>query len=327
MGNDARKKQRQRLKRQEKRRTERRATVGSPYVRIGNTGELVACYVNRHWHDRGMASIYVLRRVTGGGHVLAAFLVDIWCIGLKDAWGNLSITQQEFQESVLERLPAEMELARVDPDVVRRLVAGGIRFARQNGFRLPRHYQRWTALLGNLGNPETADLRDFGVDGGLRYVGALEDLRRRLVGSSAEAFLARPDVKYIIGPDDLYEPDEATAAVEEVTEAFAERVLDKVREWCFAEGRVPHPRLPDAIDLMAASMLNADSDTEGEDAANDVLADSASGNLDRFLEFESPQSKWELSAATAQLGTFTSQFRSSEEMFAALGLGELFDAE
>ena len=82
----------------------------------------------------------------GGGTALVGFLVDLWCAGLKDAWGDLHVTRADFEEHS-ERARARMgvELAELDTATARKLIAGGIRFARQNGFRLPAHYERWVA--------------------------------------------------------------------------------------------------------------------------------------------------------------------------------------
>lgn len=95
--------------------------------------------------------MYVLRRTSVHGLVMAAFLVDMWCAGLKDARGRLSATMDAFQEWVPNpRGGIRQGFKQVDPAAVRRLVAGGIRFAEQNGFRLPSRDQRWTAMLGDL---------------------------------------------------------------------------------------------------------------------------------------------------------------------------------
>ena len=190
-------------KREAKKRFELRAHSGSIYKRVGTAGELVACCINAHWREDGLASIHVLRRIPGGGHASASFLVDTSCLGLKDAWGRLDTSYEEFNSGIIEGMSRTLEMGHADLELARRLVAGGIRFAYQNGFRLPPRFDRWTALLGDIGDWRTADLTDFGEGGRLRYVGTKEELKRRLVGCSVEEFLARDDVDFIMGEDDL----------------------------------------------------------------------------------------------------------------------------
>ena len=347
MGDDARKKQKQRLKRRQKRVAARRQEGSSPYRKFAGEGEVTACYINNEWRDKGMASLLVLKRTPGGSLALGAFLVDIWCLGLKDAWGRINITRGEFQEA-LEHSGENLEMVRIDPATAWRLVSGGVRFARQNGFRLPARYERWTALLGNNAECSSADLSDFGVEGGkLRYVGTLEDLRSRLIGCSTEDFLHRKDVQFIVGGpalgedldvdldgesiEDLddddgfdeeedFEDDEVDA--ETVIDDLQQQALDAVRKWCFAKGVRPHPQLGEAIGLMLESIGQvgeADVDPNDE-AAVDETARAAQDNIETLLSFTTPVESAALEGALSQLAEFYQQFKSADEALAALGI-------
>ena len=319
MAERAKKKERRRLKRREKRRELHRAESGSPYRRIGTRGEMKACYINRNWRDSGQAVTYCLVAVPGEGHAMAAFLVDLWCMGLKDAWGHLQINPEEFREQMLEPMSREVELVRVDLEVVRRIVAGGIRFAEQNGFRLPRRCDRWTALLGGVGDTAAADLADFGVDGRLRFVGNVEDLRRRLIGCTPEQFRAREDVDFVIGDDDFTLLDDDQLAVDEVTDEIKTKGLAAVRQWCFGNGIAPHPRLPEAWDLLFEALFQTDIETE-DGVLSEEEADATIENLGRSLALEDPQQALHLQEALGQLHGFMQQFDSSGELFESLGL-------
>ena len=88
MSRDARKKQKQRLKRQQKQRERRKAQAVTPLQRIARDGGTLECYVNANWRETGMANLNVLGHAPGGRLALASFLVDVWCVGLKDAYGR-----------------------------------------------------------------------------------------------------------------------------------------------------------------------------------------------------------------------------------------------
>ena len=289
MSRDARKKQKHRLKRKQKQIEARKAKSVTPLDRIARSGGVLECYVNDDWTETGIASIQVLGRAADGGCAHAAFLVDVWCVGLKDAYGSRTALRSEF-ENLLERLGERMHMGPIPAEVARRLVAGGVRFARQNGFHLPSHSDRWTAIFGDLGDVASADLTDFGVEGngrGLRYVGTLDFLKRRLAHCSAEQFLARPDVHWMLsdgtpanlahvhlsdddqdlGDDeddddldfDTLDPEGEDAPILAVLEnmvgGVADRTEDAIRKWCFQTGRAPHPRLREALDTMLVSTL------------------------------------------------------------------------
>jgi hypothetical protein len=342
MGNDAGRKERRLLKRQRKRLTQERLHGGSPYRKLNGPGEIVACYVNADWRDAGIATIHVLKRIPGG-HAMAAFLVDLWCIGLKDAYGRLDILPSEFDEG-LDRARADMEIARIDPALALRLIRGSIRFARQNGFRLPSKYDRWVSLLGDVGDCSSADLSDFGIDGGLRYVGTMEDLRKRLIGCSVEQFMSRKDVHYIIGSpvrswsaddeddlnDDVDDADDTDVGREDDEQDYeAElckavlsmraRTLEAARQWCFTNGMPPHPRLEDAVHTLFASMAFPEADS-GQPASDEDLLEESADNLTRALFSQSADDSGGLDAAMRQLAQFANQFDSPEAFFESLGL-------
>lgn len=331
---NSKKKERSRRKRLEKQRALKRAESGSVYRRIGELGQTKACYINKNWREAGFASIHCLRTVPGGGHAMAAFLVDIWCVGLKDAWGKLDITTEQFERGVVRHMEehADVELVRVDVDLVRRLIAGAIRFSGRNGFRLPPRYERWTAFLGGVGPIDSADLTPFGVDGGLRYVGTVDDLDKRLVGVSVEEFLARDDLHYVLGSGESTLLDDDDMALTEMLEGIKERGLAAVRQWCFANGSRPHPLLPQAWDITFEAIGQVgSSDDEAEQAdltsASDRVAGEAVVNCERLLGFENASDRLELETAMAQLQGYCSQFDSFEDFTAAMGFNAFDDAD
>lgn len=317
MARGTNKKQRHQRKRHDRKRALQRARARSPYRVIGASGATEACYVNRRWHETGLANIYCLRTVPGGGHAMAAFLVDIWCIGLKDAWGHLDITAARFNEQIIERGSDALELVRVDHEVAVRLVAGGIRFAKQNCFRLPRRYERWTAMLG-VSDADSADLSDFGHEGGLTYIGAIEDLESRLIDCSVDEFFAREDVHFVIGVGDAPLVDEDMREVGAITDEMRDRFLDGARQWCFARSIKPHPELPAACDILIESLVQVDSYGDDDEPSDEGVGKSVD-NVGRLLSFESGSAREDLYEAMDQLKQFVGQFETPEAMFRSMG--------
>jgi hypothetical protein len=205
MARNAHKKAKQGLKRAKKKKEARRLLTLSPFRRAAHVGQL-ECY--RGLSNSGLATVIVLGHVSGGSHAMSGFLVDLWCVGLKDAWGNKQLTRPEFEQEFLPKWRKAGEtITRIELDEARRLIAGAIRFSHQNGFRLPEHWDRFTAILGALGDIPNADLSQFGVDGKLRYVGTQEFLAERLAACTMEEFLRRPDIEFILGGSDFAEYD------------------------------------------------------------------------------------------------------------------------
>lgn len=306
MSNDARRKEKQRLKREKKKAQHRRALSVSPYRRIGEAGQVEACYINADWSESGLASIHIIRRNPAGGHAMACFLVDVWCAGLKDAWGRIDLMQEDIDHN-LKRARENFDLERIEIGVVRNLVAGSIKFAAQNGFKLPVHYDRWIKLLGGV-DVQSADLSQFGRDGKLMWVGPMDDLRQRLIGCTLEEFLKRQDVQittelatdmgYVRGEatddEDDAEFEQAVADLRTTASETAKAKAQEVRKRCADKGADPHQALDDALKftlaiLMLAFTANADTQDVGipldviHAAAEDLLEEAAPGHLENGI--------------------------------------------
>lgn len=259
---DARRKERKRLKREKKRNDFRRIRNGSPYQRFAQ-GDVVDCRINSDWRTRGQASGFVLRQGPDGKLGMAVFLIDLWCAGLKDIWGRLDIHRDEF-DHVAESMNEQMDgtVRNCPLEELADVLAGGIRFARQNQFRLPPHYERWATLFGQI-DPAHADMTYFGwEDDKLHWVGPLYDLQNRYLGRT-EDFLARKDVVYTLGVDDAEwdddEPNDSDEADEQDDEPTSESdmaviyavktIRDLVEAWCRKRNVVPSRLIDMAVSL------------------------------------------------------------------------------
>jgi hypothetical protein len=281
MADRARKVAKKRQKRDQKRQGLRRQAAVSPVKRAAG-GRVVACVVNGDWRTRGQAVPFVARQGPGGTLVMASFMIDLWCAGLKDVWGAAGVTLGEVEDNVDtmdERLDGTYRAATVEE--VGGIVAGAVRFARQNGFKLPKVWDKWSALLGDL-DVEGADLSAFGVDGKLVWAAPLTDLRRRLIGSTVEQFLARPDVEVVTddewdagdvpfvgegeaGDDGDVSDEELMAGAEPVGLVLANVVAD----WCKREGREPSAGLPVMAVAYLVILVREGLTAEDDDGADD----------------------------------------------------------
>ena len=258
MSDAARRKELKRLKRDKKKAQHRRAMAVSPYKRIGHAGKLEACYISAGWQESGIATIHLVRENPEGGFALGCFLIDVWCAGLKDAWGNLNLLHDDIDRH-MDHAKERVDLIRIEPEAARSLVAGAIRFGRQNGFRLPPRYERWLHLLGEIPDPASADLQPFGKDGGLLWIGSLEELEKRLIGCSLDDFLDRPDVDFISPEedfsesewDDEFEEDDALEAMDQTVEAICQQLT----RFCADQGEQIPSLMREAVQLIIAARL------------------------------------------------------------------------
>jgi len=270
-----RKVERQRRKRQEKQREKRRFALTLQKQQVSDAYPVHACYGNSNWRDEGIATVLFGRELSQDRVTLVAFCVDLWGMGLKDAWGRTGITAGEFQEAV-DRMKEAHPMAPMNPGVARHIVFGGIERATELGFRLPPRLNRWTGVLGALPEDESPDRSLFGVNGKVRLICNARDLEARLIGCTSKQFLARPDVEYVIGSDDftLVNPEDDETA--DHLEQLADTMYEEARKWCFANGQIPHPLLRKVIESALDALIDSiPEDVDLEADWDTTMADSA----------------------------------------------------
>ncbi len=151
---------------------------------------IVQCMATDQWEERGIASLYVLQQDPRlrEDHTFTAFLIDLWGVGLKDAFQRFHTSRRRVERE-LERLRQERMLETDPPAYIpcstadmRRLVSGGIEWARQHGFRTPPHIIRIAeSVLGPAAKDEPPDLSEFGRNGKPFLIGDPQTLAPFLV--------------------------------------------------------------------------------------------------------------------------------------------------
>lgn len=244
-----------RRRRQEKQRQVRVAQNHRIQDYLSDRHEVYACYANAEWSDAGMASILLARNIAPGMVSFAAFLVDYWGMGLKDAWGETAISKAEFDDKV-EHMRAGIGAMRIDLSTVKHLVFGGIEVARKLEFRLPKNYERWTRLIGPLPPGEKPDLSLFGKDGKTHIWCSERDLELRYLGDPKK-LLNRPNIEFVIrdGSFTLWddEGDDADDEDDLESQVMDGSLVDTVHDWCAREKITPSPILQPLVNAMRVS--------------------------------------------------------------------------
>ncbi|MCH7841068.1 MAG: hypothetical protein IID38_12655 [Planctomycetes bacterium] len=322
MATRQRKVERRRLKRKDNLRRGR-ITVLQRRQRLGSDVHPIhACTANRFWQDDGKASIFLARNVGDGRVTMAAFLVDTLAMGLKDAWGEIDIPTGDFDDMV-SRYEEQIEVAPINIGTVRHLVYGGIELARRLGFRLPRRYERWTAILGPLPPGESPDMSLFLEDGKINLCCSMRDLQERLIGATPEQFLSRSDVSFMLMDDDftLLDGEKGEDAFQEQLADLQTKILEEARQWCFANGQVPHKLLPDVVAAALESLpADIDADADESEFPSADPCDPAALNAERFLSAKFSDNPAALDAAMDQFGAFMNTKGSSGELIRTLDL-------
>lgn len=92
------------------------------------------CRVNVEWNENGLANIIVSRKHTNGNITAGMYLVDLKCLGVKDASYWFNITESEYNE-ILEYASENMELEAISYTLAHNIIFAGLEFAEDYGFK------------------------------------------------------------------------------------------------------------------------------------------------------------------------------------------------
>ncbi len=130
------------------------------------------CIISADWRDVGICNIIVARQHKTGNITAGVFLVDMYCLGVKDAGYYFNLTPDEYEEIKYE-LPEYEECEYV---LAHNLIFGALEYADDYGFEPHKEFALVKYILEEDDeNVALMDL-DFGLDGKPCYVsGPFED--------------------------------------------------------------------------------------------------------------------------------------------------------
>lgn len=163
------------------------------------------CYINEKWEDSGMATIVVSRNHSNGNFTFGIFLIDLFCLGLKDSLYRFNITSNEFEE-VLDSVSQNEELLEVDYALVHNIIYGGIEFAGEYEFKPHKSFQLTQFLLQE--DTEAVEIIEipFGIDGKPGVVVAKENPQKAIVNQLHK--VAGEGNYVVLTADDDWQADE-----------------------------------------------------------------------------------------------------------------------
>ncbi|MBS0627116.1 MAG: hypothetical protein JSS09_02770 [Verrucomicrobia bacterium] len=81
------------------------------------------CKISSNWKKDGISPILVIRKINDSTYVLGNYLIDFWCLGLKDAFINYMLTEDELKSSLQKSAAA---LISISYEEARNLILGSI---------------------------------------------------------------------------------------------------------------------------------------------------------------------------------------------------------
>lgn len=136
-------------------------------------------YVANDWKEMGMTNLVVARMRSDGPVEFAVFLVDLLCLGIKDAIHETDLTETELRDFIETRLPQEMRLP-LHPACAKKMIDGAIAYAASLGFAPHRDYRKAKRILSGLDAATCTEKFAYGEKGHPCYVRGPDDSEERV---------------------------------------------------------------------------------------------------------------------------------------------------
>lgn len=131
--------------------------------------------------DRGIVQVTIGRKAPAGEYALASFLVDHFCLGVKDCFAVVT-DPAEYRERIDQT--REMGVRPIDPASARKFVEDAVDFARSIGLAPHADYRRARPIFEGIDPAEAQETFEMGKDGKPFYIPgpfeSAEDTRRIL---------------------------------------------------------------------------------------------------------------------------------------------------
>lgn len=147
------------------------------------------CLVPAILFEQGIGNLLFSRSLPDGRIALAAFLLDVFCLGVKDAFFTMT-TRAQYAER-RSGWSASERLEPMHPSCFRKLVEGGVAYASELGFNPHADYVVASQIFGNVETAACPAHFEYGHEGKPFYIcgphetaiqvrATLDQLQRRL---------------------------------------------------------------------------------------------------------------------------------------------------
>lgn len=162
---------------------------------------IFGCWVMQEWQESGITPVVIARQQAEDQVLFASYLVDLYCLGVKDVTVDVNFTRKRFERSLPDLCMREPEAVSVE--LAHEIVYGALEFAHKYGFEPHTDFTRLHADQA-LDEPDTHPRThhvQFGKDGKPLYVAGPYDNERKVKNllSTLERTAGEGNFKFLIG--------------------------------------------------------------------------------------------------------------------------------
>jgi len=160
----------QKAKRQAKRSFLLQRSSADPTIRLQHAEKwpVVRALVAEELWDEGLGYLVIAREESDGRLVFASFMMDVYCLGVKDAFWRAG-TRTEFQD-IIQQMDEMRTMVPIEPACLVKIVKGAVDYAQSFGFPPHPDYHHASKLLDGIDPSTCPQSFTFGRDGKPFYI-------------------------------------------------------------------------------------------------------------------------------------------------------------
>jgi hypothetical protein len=180
------KKRQKKLARKTAKRKAKQASVRDAYSSSGSAERDIASALNSPVHeclvpeglfDAGIGNVLIGRKMPDGKVALCVFLLDVFCLGIKDAF-LLVMSNHEYAGKMVE-IRSGADFRSVEPPFARKLVESAGEYAEDLGFGPHPKYLAAKKIFGDIDPQECQASFEFGKDGRPLFISGPNDTQAK----------------------------------------------------------------------------------------------------------------------------------------------------
>lgn len=149
---------------------------------------LYECLISRDWQSPdNLAQVLVSRRSPVGQIAAGMFLVDLGCLGVKNAYASLLANQREYERRLRISLMESERMISADLNLAAKIVTEGLAYARSLGFNPDPDYRMASIMLLGADPAACAVEIPVGKDGKPWFVSGPHDNPRAIIAQLTKA--------------------------------------------------------------------------------------------------------------------------------------------
>ena len=139
------------------------------------------CLINSNWQELGIANIVVARNQGNDKLILGVFIVDIFCLGVKNTFCNAVIPVEQFENEILKRSYRDQKPVSIGINYAKEIIFGALEYARNIGFEPQEDFKLSKYVLGAEEATHQRNIKFGGPNGKPLYIAGPDNDYRKIV--------------------------------------------------------------------------------------------------------------------------------------------------